>query len=187
MSGEQFGSATAFGSSIQAPASGTSIFSSARPAQSSFPWTPSSQPEKVQQQPVHDGTYCGFCGKTNIKGTRFKCLQCFCEFQVRMSLRNSAFRTRAFELTAPDYGLVAYDRCEACMAAPRAWAAHDRAHHFFPIVHSGDLVDYNLVKTGAPGGPIPHGISCNGCQKRIVGAWHRCLVCDGVYIIRGMR
>ena len=186
MSGEQFGSATSFGSSNPAPVSGTSLFSSARPAQSSFPWTPATQPEKVQQQPVHDGTSCGFCGKTNIKGTRFKCLQCFCEFQVRISLRNSVSRTRAFELTVPDHGLAAYDRCEACMAAPRAWAAHDRAHHFFPIINPGDLGDYHIVRTGAPAGPIHHGITCDGCKQNIVGAWHRCLVCDGVYMVYGM-
>ncbi|RPD79617.1 hypothetical protein L226DRAFT_531379 [Lentinus tigrinus ALCF2SS1-7] len=159
----QQSSSSSFGSSAQGPfVSGTSLFGSttARPAQPSlftqgFLSPPSLQQQHQSQQQIatHIGVPCGFCGKLNIKGVRYKCLQC-----------------------------ISYDRCESCMAAPRAWDAHDRSHHFFPIHHPDNLADYNLVKSApsvTPGRLIHQGINCDGCGKKdIEGTWHRCLVCD---------
>ncbi|RPD54843.1 hypothetical protein L226DRAFT_493595 [Lentinus tigrinus ALCF2SS1-7] len=164
MSENEQSSSSSFGSSTQVSSvPGTSLFGSttARLAQTTPLFTqgflsspPLQQPHQSQQQiATHTGVSCGFCGKANIKGIRYKCLQCF-----------------------------SYDRCEFCMAAPRAWDAHDRSHHFFPIHYPDNVADYNLVKSAPsvpPGRVIHHGISCDGCgKKNIEGTWHRCLVCE---------
>ena len=136
-------------------------------------------PRKCNSNLCTMGPIAASAGRRTSRGLALNA--CSASVSTSTRIRHGASRFRAFQLTSPDHDLVAYDRCEACMAAPRAWAAHDRAHHFFPVIHPGDLGDYHIVKTGAPAGPIHHGITCDGCKQNIVGAWHRCLVCDGVY------
>ncbi|RDX42748.1 hypothetical protein OH76DRAFT_1410824 [Lentinus brumalis] len=150
-----------FGSTTQGPSTGTNVFGSTttRPTQwptpsSTSPWGSSSPQQPQQQVSVHTGVSCDYCGKLNIKGIRYKCIQC-----------------------------ASCDRCESCMAAPRAWTAlsHDRTHQFFPIHHPGDLSDYNIVKsTPLPQTRVVHhGVGCDGCgTKDIQGTRHRCLACD---------
>ncbi|KAI0756244.1 hypothetical protein C8Q80DRAFT_1127522 [Daedaleopsis nitida] len=100
---------------------------------------------------VHNDVRCDYCGKRNIKGTRYKCLEC------------------------PDY-----DWCSACMASPKAWEAHTATHAFFPIHKSEDFVDFCLVKDRRlRAQPVHINITCDGCgQKNITGVRHKCIQCS---------
>ncbi|KAH9933571.1 uncharacterized protein BXZ73DRAFT_46350, partial [Epithele typhae] len=103
---------------------------------------------------------CHFCGKIDIGGFWYKCLQC-----------------------------TNCDRCSSCMSSPKAWASHDPSHRFFPIQTNNDLSHYWIVKhdmekTWQP--PYVHlGVTCSGCQTpNIRGARHRCLMCDDYELCR---
>ncbi|KAI0687748.1 hypothetical protein C8T65DRAFT_746966 [Cerioporus squamosus] len=156
MSGKLTGDSETFGSTYWPTAAGPNSFppfgsTTTRPTQWPTPSSSSSwgpPSQQPYQQPVHTDVSCDYCGKVNMKGIRYKCLHC-----------------------------PSYDRCESCMAAPRAWLAHDRAHQFFPIHHPGDLSDYNAIL--AQTRVVHHGTSCDGCSKNdIQGTRHRCLACE---------
>ncbi|KAI1793192.1 hypothetical protein LXA43DRAFT_886348 [Ganoderma leucocontextum] len=103
------------------------------------------------EETVHKNVRCDFCGKQDIKGTRYKCLQC------------------------PDF-----DWCNACMASPKAWEAHTASHAFFPIHTKEEFLHFCLVKDSRRRRQRVHNnITCDGCkQKNIVGVRHKCLQCD---------
>ncbi|KAI0361037.1 hypothetical protein OH77DRAFT_1417236 [Trametes cingulata] len=103
------------------------------------------------EESVHDGVRCDYCNKRNIKGIRYKCLEC------------------------PDY-----DLCQACMASPGAWEGHDREHAFFPVHTPDDFVQFCVVKDKRQRSQAVHkGISCDGCNaKNISGVRHKCLQCE---------
>ncbi|KAI0788221.1 hypothetical protein C8Q74DRAFT_667217 [Fomes fomentarius] len=128
---------------------GFTPFSTSRPA---FPWI---QPPWSNNEAFHAGISCGFCGKSNIQGVRYKCIQC-----------------------------PHYDRCSACMASPKAWISHALTHQFFPIHSSSanNLEDYNRVKQSSSQWAtkyVHHGVKCDGCNKMdIQGVRHRCLQCN---------
>ncbi|KAI0363146.1 hypothetical protein BV20DRAFT_975992 [Pilatotrama ljubarskyi] len=107
--------------------------------------------KRDSEDSVHDGVRCDYCNKRNIKGIRYKCLEC------------------------PDY-----DLCEACMASPKAWVEHDSAHAFFPIHTPEDFVHFCVVKDKRQRSQVVHkGISCDGCNtKNILGVRHKCLHCE---------
>ncbi|KAI0800737.1 hypothetical protein C8Q74DRAFT_1238467 [Fomes fomentarius] len=106
--------------------------------------------QQENDETVHKGVTCDYCGKRNIKGTRYKCLQC------------------------PDY-----DWCSACMSSPKAWVAHSAEHAFFPIHKLEDFVHFCLVKDRRlRRQPVHTGITCDGChQKNITGIRHKCVQC----------
>nr|VWO94379.1 N/A [Ganoderma boninense] len=103
------------------------------------------------EETVHKNVRCDFCGKQDIKGTRYKCLQC------------------------PDF-----DLCNACMASPKAWEAHTVSHAFFPIHTKEEFPHFCLVKDSRRRRQLNHSnITCDGCQqKNIVGVRHKCLQCE---------
>ncbi len=145
---------------------GFSSFSTSRPTVS---WL---QPPQSYNEAVHAGISCGFCGKSNIQGVRYKCIQCPRESFLNM-IDNAS-------LTDADY-----DRCSACMASPRAWTSHALTHQFFPIHSSsaGNLEDYTRIKQSSSQWAtkyVHHGVKCDGCNKMdIHGVRHRCLQCNG--------
>ncbi|KAI0673673.1 hypothetical protein C8Q78DRAFT_967789 [Trametes maxima] len=100
---------------------------------------------------VHKGVRCDHCGKRNMKGTRYKCLEC-----------ND------------------FDLCEVCIASPSAWKAHDRTHAFFPIHTNESFVEFCIVKDKREGSrPVHSGVTCDGCQMRaFAGVRHKCLQCE---------
>ncbi|PIL31453.1 hypothetical protein GSI_06154 [Ganoderma sinense ZZ0214-1] len=103
------------------------------------------------EETVHKNVRCDFCGKQDIKGTRYKCLQC------------------------PDF-----DWCNACMSSPKAWEAHTASHAFFPIHTMEEFPHFCLVKDSRRRRQLVHSnITCDGCkQKNIVGVRHKCLQCE---------
>ncbi|KAI0750060.1 hypothetical protein C8Q80DRAFT_1165924 [Daedaleopsis nitida] len=127
---------------------------------------------------VHDGISCWFCGKTNIRGVRYKCLQC----------PGESFSVPSSTLTMLT-SYAAHDRCSACMASPKAWAAHNPDHQFFPITASGSLGDYNVVKNAASAAKAKTthpSITCDGCNKKdIEGVRHKCLQCGDFDLCEG--
>ncbi|KAI0788225.1 hypothetical protein C8Q74DRAFT_1256731 [Fomes fomentarius] len=120
---------------------------------------------------IHAGISCGFCGKSNIQGVRYKCIQC--------PRTPSLDMTDNMSLTDAEY-----DRCSACMGAPTAWTSHTPTHQFFPIHSSsaGNLEDYTRVKQSLSQQVtqyVHHGITCDGCDKTdIQGVRHKCLQCN---------
>ncbi|KAI0706405.1 hypothetical protein C8Q76DRAFT_749500 [Earliella scabrosa] len=124
-------------------------------SQPTFPGTTRSEQGSQQtSEPVHTGISCGFCGKSNIRGVRYKCIQC-----------------------------PSHDRCAACMGSPKAWASHHLDHQFFPIFAQGDLTDFNALKLSSSHWSqrkaIHHGGTCDGCNRAdMEGVRHRCLQCE---------
>ncbi|KAI0778720.1 hypothetical protein BD413DRAFT_116175 [Trametes elegans] len=100
---------------------------------------------------VHKAVKCDNCHKRNIRGIRYKCLEC-----------------------------ADHDLCESCMASPSAWENHDRTHAFFPIHKATDFVDFCVVKEKRQQGQPRHkGTTCDGCnEKNIIGVRHKCLQCE---------
>ncbi|TFK95036.1 hypothetical protein K466DRAFT_508551 [Polyporus arcularius HHB13444] len=122
------------------------------PAAAFNPTQDTSTRDLIEPATVHEDVCCDHCGKNNIKGTRYKCLQC------------------------PDF-----DWCGACMASPKAWGAHPSGHAFFPIHKTEDFLDFCLVKDQQRVRPqrIHAHITCDGCNvKNIAGVRHKCLQCD---------
>ena len=123
----------------------------------------------VPQETVHYGVVCEFCGKSNIKGVRYKCLQCGgASFFPLACPRTGVSRPR---LSRADC-----NRCSSCMSSPKAWSSHDPTHHFFPIENSGALHDYDAVKKTQV---VHQNVVCDGCGgEDIVGVRFKCLVCE---------
>ncbi|TBU25294.1 hypothetical protein BD311DRAFT_700421 [Dichomitus squalens] len=103
------------------------------------------------EETVHKNVRCDFCGRRDIRGIRYKCLQC------------------------PDF-----DWCSTCMASPEAWEAHAATHPFFPIHRKEDFLHFCYVKDRRDRRQLAHnGITCDGCQeKNIRGVRHKCLQCQ---------
>ncbi|KAI0706401.1 hypothetical protein C8Q76DRAFT_818744 [Earliella scabrosa] len=108
----------------------------------------------------HDAIFCNFCGKCDIRGTRYRCIQC------------------------PDH-----DLCSACITSPNAWRQHTLTHAFFPIRTTYDLAHYDIVRQAnadrrdaveAHAAAAEHpSVSCDGCNTSpIVGPRHKCLQCN---------
>ncbi|KAI0699389.1 hypothetical protein C8T65DRAFT_581265 [Cerioporus squamosus] len=122
------------------------------PAVAFTPTQDTSMREVAEPETVHEDVRCDHCGRNNIKGIRYKCLQC------------------------PDF-----DWCSTCMASPRAWAAHTSSHAFLPIHKTEDFLDFCVVKDQQRSRMqrVHTNITCDGCQaKNIAGVRHKCLQCD---------
>ncbi|KAI0652399.1 hypothetical protein C8Q79DRAFT_1081591 [Trametes meyenii] len=107
--------------------------------------------KQTRTEHVHKGVKCDHCDKRNIKGTRFKCLEC-----------------------------TDYDLCETCIASPSAWKAHNRTHAFFPIHTTENFIEFCVVKDKREESrPVHSGVTCDGCGNRpFSGVRHKCLQCE---------
>ncbi|KAL7285558.1 hypothetical protein ACG7TL_000662 [Trametes sanguinea] len=124
---------------------------------------------KGSEDSLHRGVRCDYCNKGNIKGIRYKCLECAGK-NFKQMLCTTDILTDSAD----------YDLCESCMASPTAWEAHDPKHAFFPIHSIEDFVDFCVVKDKRQRTKLVHkGIHCDGCEtKNITGIRHKCLQCD---------
>ncbi|GJE90607.1 ZZ-type zinc finger-containing protein [Phanerochaete sordida] len=103
---------------------------------------------------VHVGITCDGC-RQRITGVRHKCLQC-----------------------------DDFDFCGDCVAVPVLRTQHGVSHQFFPVDKPDDLAGWLRARAALPrldalqpaSGNI-HTAFCDGCEKRIVGVRHKCLVC----------
>ena len=91
---------------------------------------------RESEQIVHKDVRCDYCGKSNIEGTRYKCLQC-----------PGVYLVASLWSMAPDtWRCIDFDWCNSCMASPKAWEAHTASHAFFPIHKTEDFLHFCLVK-----------------------------------------
>ncbi|OBZ79832.1 ZZ-type zinc finger-containing protein P35G2.11c [Grifola frondosa] len=96
---------------------------------------------------VHEGITCDACKQRDIKGVRFKCMQCF-----------------------------DYDLCGACMSSPSVRELHDTRHTFFPIDVPDRLSTFFRVKDlQEPMHFGITCDACD--QHNIRGVRHKCLEC----------
>ena len=130
--------------------------------------------ELLHGETVHMDVRCDYCGKKNIKGIRYKCLQC----AGTCKIVTSAVMFLIIARNNTDH-----DWCSACMASPKAWEAHPASHAFFPIHKTEDFLQFCLVKDRRlRRQPTHQGITCDGCQqKNITGVRYKCIQCDGQF------
>ena len=120
---------------------------------------------------VHDGVTCHFCEKTNIRGIRYKCLQCAGGHMMLPQEPPVLTLPRCVSHTE-------CNRCNSCMTSPKAWKSHYATHQFFPIETKENLYDYTCVKDGNFTDFVHQLVTCDGCgTEDIVGARNKCLIC----------
>ena len=128
-------------------------------------WSSFIPEQRSDDEIVHSGITCDSCGKRDIRGIRYKCLQC-----PGMSVFGR-FWDAANESAD-------YDWCSVCITLPETWEAHLTGHAFYPIRKKADFVLFCLAKDRRSHA----GIACDGChQKNLTGVRHRCLQCAGMF------
>ena len=102
-----------------------------------------SLPTPLPLETHHVGVKCNFCEKSNIRGMRYKCVQCE---GTSIPCKISSVSPFVAGTVVYIFDFTDHNLCSACMSSPGAWKAHDVTHRFFPINLPGELGDYMEVK-----------------------------------------
>ncbi|EKM50962.1 uncharacterized protein PHACADRAFT_262870 [Phanerochaete carnosa HHB-10118-sp] len=105
--------------------------------------------QAARRRVEHFGVTCDGC-RQRIHGVRHKCLHC-----------------------------TDFDFCDKCLSNSVVREQHGFHHQFYPVDSPGDLTGYDRVRSTLPHTPAAnvHRAFCDGCENRIVGTRHKCLVC----------
>lgn len=173
-----------------------------KPAKKDEYFAAQSQKQLNEEKSMHLGVTCNACDQRNIRGVRFKCLNC----QGTILSQSPLLESSQLFICAVDY-----DLCSRCMSSPLAREKHSVAHSFFPIEIPGDKKAFYSAKLqrhlatvpdddAAPSGsqnamsriraeelyrstsPVHLGINCDTCLSRnITGVRFKCMQCEGEY------